>query len=488
MTITAALIVFCKKKNTVFSLQKSEQEDDGEYELDDMPTDVEYTETDYNTDDSDTTNGSGGKHRRSPGANLKRSPGNLKRMAERRSHRRQQQMQDQQHLHRHQREATAATGLLEGEMGTACCGKRHLVGDSCDVVGAGGGGGVGNESEADDSSPLPMRHVCRCGADPRGAYQRMVVTAILEKPHGQGAAGGIGAGCPAGGGSESGDSDSELRTKYIEKLRKHYYALAQTASSDIESENEGCPMSKPPIINVTYVDDPPAYDCLDYKLPKRDICPQVKVDMEDFKPPQPPAFSVVDVHRPDDSPVNYSYAPGDKKPEMPIMFVELPAPREKKEPPDGASVVFVELPPKPPPLPQQQQKSDCCNSINGAVRMSSTSVVMHNGDADVCLNAASSPPHENFINDGACPRMQLCSGSEGFPSVPLYTGSGTCGTGSSSSAGFAVPTLAIIPPTPMSDSRPEDDVILTYIDDDDESDYNEDEQTRKRLIKESGSS
>ena len=40
MTITAALIVFCKKKNTVFSLQKSEQEDDGEYELDDMPTDV----------------------------------------------------------------------------------------------------------------------------------------------------------------------------------------------------------------------------------------------------------------------------------------------------------------------------------------------------------------------------------------------------------------------------------------------------------------
>ena len=98
-------------------------------------------------------------------------------------------MQDQQHLHRHQGEATAATGLLEGETGTACCSVRDIWwGDSCDVVGAGGGGGTGNESEADDSSPLPMRHVCRCGADPRGAYQRMVVTAILEKPHGQGAA------------------------------------------------------------------------------------------------------------------------------------------------------------------------------------------------------------------------------------------------------------------------------------------------------------
>ena len=374
----------------MFSLQKSEQEDDGEYELDDMPTDVEYTETDYNTDDSDTTTGSAGtatgKHRRSPGANLKRSPGNLKRMAERRSHRRQQQMQDQQHCHR-QREATAATGLLEGEAGTACCGKRHLVGNGCDGVVGAAGGGAGNESEADDSSPLPMRHVCRCGADPRGAYQRMVVTAILEKPHGQGAAAGV-----AGGGSESGDSDSELRTKYIEKLRKHYYALAQTASSDIESENEGCPMSKPPIINVTYVDDPPAYDCLDYKLPKSDMCPQVTVDMEDFKPPQPPAFSVVDVHRPDDSPVNYSYATATgKKPEMPIMFVELPAPREKKEPPDGASVVFVELPPKPQQQQHQQQQSDCCNNNNnGALRMSSTSVVMHNGDADICLNAVAS--------------------------------------------------------------------------------------------------
>lgn len=47
MTITAAVVVFCKKKNTVFSLQKSEQEDDGEYELDEMPTDVEYTETGF---------------------------------------------------------------------------------------------------------------------------------------------------------------------------------------------------------------------------------------------------------------------------------------------------------------------------------------------------------------------------------------------------------------------------------------------------------
>ena len=409
MTITAAVVVFCKKKNTVFSLQKSEQEDDGEYELDDMPTDMEYTETDYNTE-SDTESI---KH--------KRSPANLKRMAERRTQRIQQ------------RESSVAIGLLEEETSKTSS-RRPLVADS----------GTQIESEAEDS-PLPVRHVCRCGADPRGAYQRMVVTAILEKPHGQSiAGGGRGVGGGGGGGSESGDSDTELRTKYIEKLRKHYYALAQTASSDIDSENEGCPISKPPIINVTYVDDPPAYDCLDYKLPKTDKLPEVSVDIEDYKPPQPPAFSVVDVHR-TDSPVNYAYPSAEKKSDIPIMFVELPAPREKKEPPDGASVVFVELPPKP-----TQQQSDSCNNRNGALRMSSTSVVMNNGDTDVCLGGTASPARDTS-GSGSYPRMQLCSGSDGFPSMPLCVGS----------EGFAVPTLAIIPPTPVSDTRPDDSVLLS---------------------------
>lgn len=358
-----------------------------------------------------------------------------------------------------QRESSAAMGFLEGESSTASS-RRPLVEDI----------GVQIESEADDS-PLPVRHVCRCGADPRGAYQRMVVTAILEKPHSQGGAGGgsgvtIGGG---GGGSESGDSDTELRTKYIEKLRKHYYALAQTASSDIESENEGCLISKPPIINVTYVDDPPPYDCLDYKLPKSDKLPEVSVEVENYKPPQPPAFSVVDVHRAD-SPVDYALSTPDKKSDIPIMFVELPAPREKKEPPDGASVVFVELPPKP-----TQQQLDSCNKKNGDVRISSIAVVMNNGDTDVCLSGAASPSLDSGLS---YPRMQLCSESEGFPSMPLVPGS----------EGYAVPTLAVIPPTPMSDSRPEDSVLLSYIDEEEESDYNEDEQTCKCLIEDSASS
>ncbi|CAD5111773.1 unnamed protein product [Dimorphilus gyrociliatus] len=39
ISITAAVIVFCKKRNAVFALQKAEQEDEAEYELDDINTD-----------------------------------------------------------------------------------------------------------------------------------------------------------------------------------------------------------------------------------------------------------------------------------------------------------------------------------------------------------------------------------------------------------------------------------------------------------------
>ena len=44
--LTAALIVFCKKRNSVFALQKSEQDTDADYEMDEYNTDVEFTETD----------------------------------------------------------------------------------------------------------------------------------------------------------------------------------------------------------------------------------------------------------------------------------------------------------------------------------------------------------------------------------------------------------------------------------------------------------
>ncbi|KAK2161461.1 hypothetical protein LSH36_116g04011 [Paralvinella palmiformis] len=51
ITITIAIIVFCRKKNSVFALQKSEQEDEeGDYELDELNTDIEFTETDVESE------------------------------------------------------------------------------------------------------------------------------------------------------------------------------------------------------------------------------------------------------------------------------------------------------------------------------------------------------------------------------------------------------------------------------------------------------
>ncbi|ELT88149.1 hypothetical protein CAPTEDRAFT_195379 [Capitella teleta] len=52
MAITMALVVFCRKRNSVFAFQKSEQEDYPDYEMEEMETDVEYTETDSDTETS----------------------------------------------------------------------------------------------------------------------------------------------------------------------------------------------------------------------------------------------------------------------------------------------------------------------------------------------------------------------------------------------------------------------------------------------------
>lgn len=48
LAITVAVIIFCRKKNIVFAFQKSEQEDGGEYELDDMDTNTDF---EYGSDD-----------------------------------------------------------------------------------------------------------------------------------------------------------------------------------------------------------------------------------------------------------------------------------------------------------------------------------------------------------------------------------------------------------------------------------------------------
>ena len=50
IALTAALVVFCKKRNSVFALQKSEQDTDPDYEMDEYNTDMEFTETDYDSE------------------------------------------------------------------------------------------------------------------------------------------------------------------------------------------------------------------------------------------------------------------------------------------------------------------------------------------------------------------------------------------------------------------------------------------------------
>ena len=172
------------------------------------------------------------------------------------------------------------------------------------------------------------------------------------------------------------------------------------------------------------------------------------------------------------------------------MFVELPEPVEKKQPPEGASVVFVELPPKSPQQQQQQQQSDFVNN-NSSISNGhhQTSVVMRNGDTDVvCIgqnegqgqvqgrgqgrgqnsdDSAGADLDQILVTHGS-PRMHLCSGSGAFPAFP-------------------VPTLAIIPPTPLSDTALEHNALFNYIDDEEDSDYAEYDLTSKRLISQDSS-
>lgn len=459
----------------------------GEYELDDMPTDVE---TDYCTESeagcSSTPGptpprprhprpspaGSAASPRRGP-----RDPRRLRGMAQRRAER--------------LRGSAGGTGpqppgTLPAQAGTPAPNSIEVdIEDGSlleDEVDGDFRGDTDNEAEGEES-PLPVRHVCRCGADPRGAYQRMVVTAILEKPHrappgGVPSSRGIGVPPEDPRASESGESDTEIRTRYIEKLRKHYYALAQTASSDIESEGEACPITKPPIISVTYVDEPPAYDCMDYKVPRAGSAETVPPDSSGYQSPcdvtgyQAPGvpqemkgYQVPGVNGYQSSPLTRDLT-GYQAPPVPTycdvdvhgtpqppdvkeksrMFVALPEP-EKKPPPEGASVVFVELPPKgaapASPLPPVAPPTNSSFSIGV---QGHTTMNLSNETAPCNAQSGLSSVHQS----GA--RMRLCGGSESFPSCP-------------------VPTLAIIPPTPLSDApRPGDAELFSYIDEEEESD------------------
>lgn len=49
LCVTIAIIVFCKKKNTVFALQVCEEESDPAYEMDDFNTEIELSDGEYET-------------------------------------------------------------------------------------------------------------------------------------------------------------------------------------------------------------------------------------------------------------------------------------------------------------------------------------------------------------------------------------------------------------------------------------------------------
>lgn len=280
MTITAAVVVFCRKRNTVFAFQKSEQTDEADYEMDDMNTDIEYTETEFESETDSVK----------------------------------------------PRKSLSHTGVcIESDYENSPV-RRPLVTN------------IQQESEIEDS---PVRqHVCRCGADPRGQYQRMVVTAVLEKPNRS---------------SHIIVSDEESgtdpRSRYMQKINPHYYYPGYGGiSSDIESDPEA--MQKPPVINVTYADAPPAYDSLDYYTSQQKHSHTIQADVEKYyhhQFPGPPEVTLgrVDVHY-ENLPCQDMQVQTDKSfPEAAVVYVDLPPMKEKKFPFEEPSVEIVDLPPKP---------------------------------------------------------------------------------------------------------------------------------------------
>ena len=283
MTITAAVVVFCRKRNTVFAFQKSEQEADIDYELDDMNTDVEYTETEFESETDSMK----------------------------------------------PRKSLSHTGVgIESDFENSPA-RRPLVPN------------LQHESEIEDS---PVHHTCRCGADPRGQYQRMVVTAVLEKPN-----------RPPNLHHLSTDEDMhpEARTHYLQRInRRYYYHGFGGITSDMESDHEACSISKPPIINITYADDPPAYESLDYLPPGNQHVVTVDIEKYGHQFPTLPSenMSQVDVHysnfschNTNNTEVNCEKTFDNN--EAAVVYVELP-PKEKL-PLENSAVGFVDLPPKP---------------------------------------------------------------------------------------------------------------------------------------------
>ena len=205
MAITAAVVIFCRKKNSVFALQKSEQGTD--YEMDEF-SDTETGEGDIEND-------------------LDSSPLRSKRSSRRSS--------------RHSsHKSFEYTGSVHQPLvlPTACY-------DS-------------------EDSPIQYRRGLNKSSKPAN-YQKMVVTAVLEKPISiRNTTSLVG----------SDESDTEMPKKYLNKDTKMYYKVSGVPSdvdSDITDQDK-CEKSKDDKkfqtaslhfpLQTKYSDDPPSYDSL----------------------------------------------------------------------------------------------------------------------------------------------------------------------------------------------------------------------------------
>ena len=219
VSLTAALVVFCRKKNSVFALQKcdddEEEEDDAdneqEYELEEMHTDVEY---EYESESR--------RHRPSSSCMLE-SP-----------------------LHQPLMPSSSsmgAPGTYDSDPENDYV--QHLL------------PATDNKHHNYASTEAHHQHPM---------YQRMVVTAVLENQHLQTEA------------TQPGDNSSRENTskKLRDKIQKKYEDFAHLTHTDIESEFTAYPMcsSNLPVISISYTDDPPSYDSLSYLSPKEHISKQ----------------------------------------------------------------------------------------------------------------------------------------------------------------------------------------------------------------------
>ena len=183
MTISAAVVVFCKKRNSVFALQKSEE--DCEYEMDDIHSDGEISEN-----ESEAGRKQLSEHLRPP--------------------------------------------LLESDYENSPVHKALFPMNFGEVENS------PSHTELDDYTHI----------DDRGAYQRMVVTAVMENPMLM----------SRGTGKIDENQLCNKRTRHLMKTNKSYYGIS-AIPSDIESDYENSPSRKPLIkYKKNSVEDRAVYD------------------------------------------------------------------------------------------------------------------------------------------------------------------------------------------------------------------------------------